>query len=1249
MKPWRTRSAHLLIPIFLTMLVHGLFQSVSAEEPKSAQVTFIISVDDLIEWSNTRDPSQIDIVLSNTYRPSESPQHIRLIINSYLNAPEIVENAKEQTIYLLPATQNKWLVVSSANGFVYVRVSEFTTTKNVGSILFKNTELPLALMLVTLDLEPGEYTTLAKISNEAETIELGNITLGYAEGTIKEVRLKQVSRLSRTWEKLSTREGVLGAAIVGLAVILIGVLRDRIKASLEKMLDLLGKYVGGKLAEKRFLKRYLENLIFQHKYLKLIGFNTAGLSRPLLEDVFVSLRIASNVAYEGSSNEPGKNSLSISFKSALKRYRCMVILGGPGAGKTTTLSYALLQFAKGTANDQLDIDEPLIPIYIPLRRLSNSGRSIIEDVIDQDLQILSPEILSEYPTNYFERKLKKGECLLLLDGLDEVLDEKTHREIAERINSLVGAYPRNRFVVTCRTAGWKDLLSGDFAVLSAQDFDREEIQRFVLGWHKAVITQSEYSRMQLDIPDKKRFEQEWEAQKEKFVRPAIDRQSRSLINAIDSNNRILAIAVNPMLLSLISLVHFNRRFLPRGRTVLYSQCLDLLIDSWDRTRDILLPGKGVTAIQKEAILREIAFDFQTRGKGEDSRGNLERLIAGIASRLGIPTPAKDLLEDIETRSGLLTERSLDVFGFTHLTLQEYLVAKHIQLNQTHVGLLERNFDNQAWREVILLYTGLVDDATELISQVAAAESLDRQLLAGYCVGDAQHCNSEVAQKIIDTLLDELARNTDRADEIVNVIAAIAADFQATPVSVEEKLSLRLIERINDEKELAIHRRFAISALGRARVTQALTSLINLLANGKDAIEQEATTAIIQFGDLALPAIKISVNPNTLYRLIHVLAGINTGSAALILVKLYDLVWDSSVQQISYSLATMMNNPLVETELLELDTAELPYPLRQLPVDRNGWSYKSAKTGFWHLDTKLRDDVVGLLLLSFHTNDETIRLDRISFKILFPAFLSFLKNLPKTWGRKPDTKIGRDLYFFTTLGFDKDEPNKLHGVISQVVTQPEIPLDLALQRISRSMEGDYAPHLPFGHRLWIGLANVYFVLFFLLMVVYEYFVIQFVRAIYYSRRSMTVGDVVTILPILVLIIFYVAAVVVAKRKLKKRFFSLQFVGLIFNPIGNFLKVLPYITKRNPMLKVVVFLFVIIGLSPFSYYMVVILEEGFSMLKLFLSSPLSVLVITEPFVFVPLTLYYWKYRVLTQNPVFELMLLHPQGRQLIGEVT
>jgi predicted NACHT family NTPase len=47
---------------------------------------------------------------------------------------------------------------------------------------------------------------------------------------------------------------------------------------------------------------------------------------------------------------------------------------------------------------------------------------------------------------------------VLLEGLDEVLDPALHQRAVEGIKRLVADYPDNRFVVTCRVAGWRNQL-----------------------------------------------------------------------------------------------------------------------------------------------------------------------------------------------------------------------------------------------------------------------------------------------------------------------------------------------------------------------------------------------------------------------------------------------------------------------------------------------------------------------------------------------------------------------------------------------------------------------------------------------------------------------------------------------------------------------------------------------------------------------------------------------------------------------
>ena len=413
---------------------------------------------------------------------------------------------------------------------------------------------------------------------------------------------------------------LLGAVLAGL--------RKRAEKLIDSALDYLGSFGMGKLAVRRFLKRYADYLLSTHRYLRLLGFAAAGVSRPQLQQVFISVRVSPFDRKGGTANRDAD--ADTSFEKAVAQFPHLVVLGGPGAGKTTTLSYIALQLIKGRHSELLGAAAPILPIFVPLRRLSNRDTSLVDDILSPDTQILPADILRECPNGYMQRQLERGRCILLLDGLDEVIDEGTHRLAAQKINRLVTDFPRNRFIVTCRIAGWQGLLD-DFRVLEAEDLNRREVRRFVFGWHRAVITQEYQNQIELKFQGVDERKAAWEKESPD-LKNAIDSTSRRLTNAIEGSPRLMAVATNPMLLSLICLVHYVKNILPRERPILYERCIELLIDAWDRGRNII-PATTINTSEKEAVLRAAAFAFQISGKGEAPRPQVEQIIsAAITER-----------------------------------------------------------------------------------------------------------------------------------------------------------------------------------------------------------------------------------------------------------------------------------------------------------------------------------------------------------------------------------------------------------------------------------------------------------------------------------------------------------------------------------------------------------------------------------------------------------------------------------------
>ncbi|MCK4760885.1 MAG: NACHT domain-containing protein [Candidatus Aminicenantes bacterium] len=1231
MRQWKI----LLLMLFvITVVVHPQEESTGTVNFKLNPFQF------LNKHGFGKDLKKIEILIKNTYKPKENPKKLEIFLKkeSLILSPKGNNNNKklnENKKFLLRKNFGEIFVASNN---IHAKIS-LENWRNINNAAISYDYDSDSFILENLPLPPSKHRfTISVWENKEEK----NIILKTVKEIIEEkscsIEIKKSSAFDLLIKKHGTKESLFLSIIFALVAIIIGALKSKVQAGAEWILDKLGKYGKGKLAERRFLKRYFEHIIFTHQFLKIVGFNTAGISRPQLEEVYISLRVSNfDLSYKvkngiSTDNDCNENK-SIPFSKALKQCKKMVILGTPGAGKTTILSYTLLMFARNKAERQFEIKDKLIPIFIPLRRLTHND-SILESITNPKSGIISKDILKECPKNYFEEKLKKGECIVLLDGLDEVTDEKKHRQVAQKVNNMLGAYPGNRFIVTCRIAGWKNLLTG-FKILETRNFNRNEIHRFIRGWHKAIITQEERNKLELD---KKEFQKKWKVHLDEKVKPAIDLQSNRLIDTIDKNNRILAIAVNPMLLSLICLIHYNRSVLPKGRTILYNQCIEFLVDSWDRSRDIL-SVIDINLTQKESILREIAFQLHLSGKGEDTRENIIAIIEKKAPELGIKIDPKELLEIIEERSGLLVERSINIVGFSHLTLQEHLTAQYIQKNPGLYPLIKDNFDMQEWREVILLYSGLLDDATRLINDIIENKTLDRLIFAGYCISDVKRCNQTTAGKIVDKLLHQLTFNNERTEGLINVLSTIASDFSGEAVGFSEILSKKLIDNLKgDDDLLKKHETSVISILGKAKVTRVLPVLIDMI-NKDQALRSTLIDAITSFGNLALTHIKkhiaAGIKPGEIEPLVSILIGINTTSSAKFLIELYNLNIKEYDKFISLALSQMLKDPTISDDLKKIETG-LPQRLQKNSIPRDGWPHENLSTNslFNFLDAKLREDTIAImddisteekLELESGPPPHQIFLKKISFKVLFPAFLSYIKKISEL----PSFKL------LNVLGFDvKTHSNekKAKFLIRQIQKAPSSDLKFSIKTIKQNKKTESYNIGEKKERRWIiKAANVYFVLFFLWNF---YFSISTLLS--YFFKIYEPGFQMLLFSFLFLLL-YIFLIVLSRIKLERKFLSKYFCDILFCPIKNSLRILPYISKSSAMVKCYIFLVILSIFSPITGGF---LEQPGLILSF--NSYFILLLLIPTGIFIVLGVLYYRNNVLGESPIYHLLLLHPGGQ-------
>ena len=554
-------------------------------------------------------------------------------------------------------------------------------------------------------------------------------------------------------------------------------------------------------ADRRFREKYIPALAEEHRDLKLVGVRGGeGVPHPHLRDVYVTLQMGSLKEAEAALDQ------SLTIEQTLSRHPRLVILGEPGAGKSTLLDYLTLVFSGNIQAPRLTQLGDLLPIYLLLRNCVSDERPLTDLMAHPDF--LPLDLLP--PDNFFERQLEKGRCLVLLDGLDEVIDSKERDRAADKINQLARSYPQNRYIVTCRAAGWREgLLTGDFVTLYVRSFNDADIKRFALGWYRAVLRQKARARINLSDQGKRR-----ELDK---ARSRAKREARALTAALYRNAGLYRLARNPLILSLIALVHYRRTRLPQGRAELYQQCLQILLDTWD-SNDKELEIIGPTYRAKEIILREIAYYFHTAGTAEAGREELEKLIKPLIPRLKCPIGAAETLRQIEERSGILVTRAIDRYVFAHRTLQEYLTAVKLSNDKNlELQFFVPHLRDEPWREVILLYAGLVENATSLLRFILSQPDDEEQnmlILAGQCLAE-------------DLQLAEDARAEARN--------RLEAAFRS-PKTAQNPLTFR---RLGE----------TLAAIGGSDI---LAFFANLLAQGEPAQRAAAARALGQVGKTSDP-------------------------------------------------------------------------------------------------------------------------------------------------------------------------------------------------------------------------------------------------------------------------------------------------------------------------------------------------------------------------------------------------------------
>jgi len=392
------------------------------------------------------------------------------------------------------------------------------------------------------------------------------------------------------------------------------------------------------------------------------------------------LQIHNRISDDYDTNDFFEHGKLINYEDIFESSNTIYVIGGAGFGKTLFMHNLVNNFEKLHVNDS---NKHLI-IYCELKSfysdIENNNKKSIIDYLQESIITKTGIDSSDVSKEFINYYLNIGRCIILFDGLDEVI-KQNRNELHKKIIVYFQNYnPNNKICITSR--GRNFIPQDDVEVIRICTLHKREISKYIDNMIKL-----------------KKFKK---SDKSTFIEQTDILIERKFLN-------------NLLILSLLINVFKSERRLPTNKVDLYRKCFEYIAKEREEGKsNKLYDWDLVYPLMKDSTFIRLAV-LAAPNNNDIDRTIIENHLATQYKRMyseqnKLEKAIKQFLEFCSARTDLFVPSSTDdKFKFFHRSFFEYFYSRF--LNQTtdvlEIYNLMTNFDVDS--EVFELTVALVKE------------------------------------------------------------------------------------------------------------------------------------------------------------------------------------------------------------------------------------------------------------------------------------------------------------------------------------------------------------------------------------------------------------------------------------------------------------------------------------------------------------------------------------------------------------